>query len=185
MRGGTTRNPRVRRRRKRRTAKTPRRTTTLCSASTPSPGHSEISTPRSFLGFVRPPRLFMHLGWGADELAWAALNREQQSSLLVEPRELPDIENYSIQEFLCRRSAEDPTTVLALLRRRTELVLKRPHLEGPAAAMTSGAARSNLLRWLLGSRDLKLEDHVTRSQPTSSSARSGPTAANGRVTDDQ
>jgi hypothetical protein len=110
MRGGTTRNPRVRRRRKRRTAKTPRRTTTLCSASTPSPGHSEISTPRSFLGFVRPPRLFMHLGWGADELAWAALNREQQSSLLVEPRELPDIENYSIQEFLCRRSAEDPTT---------------------------------------------------------------------------
>jgi hypothetical protein len=129
----------------------------------PSPGPSEISTPRSFLGFVRPPRLFMHLNWGADELAWAALNREQQSSLLVEPRELPDIENYSIQEFLCRRSAEDPTTVLALLRRRTELVLKRPHLEGPAAAMTSGAARSNLLRWLLGSRDLKLEDHVTRS----------------------
>jgi hypothetical protein len=32
------------------------------------------------------------------------------------------------------------------------------------AAMTSGAARSNLLRWLLGSRDLKLEDHVMRSQ---------------------
>ncbi len=137
--------------------------TTLCSASTPSPGPSEISTPRSFLGFVRPPRLFMHLNWGADELAWAALNREQQSSLLAELRELPDIENYSIQEFLCRRSAEDPTTVLALLRQRIELVLKRPHLEGLVAAMTSGAARSNLLRWLLGSRDLKLEDHVTRS----------------------
>jgi hypothetical protein len=32
-----------------------RRTTTLCSASTRSPGHLEISTPRSFLGFVRPP----------------------------------------------------------------------------------------------------------------------------------
>jgi hypothetical protein len=48
----------------------------------------------------------MHLNWGADELAWAALNREQQSSLLAELRELPDIENYSIQEFICRRSAE-------------------------------------------------------------------------------
>jgi hypothetical protein len=94
--------------------------TTLCSASTPSPGPSEISTPRSFLGVVRPPRLFMHLNWGADELAWAALNREQQSSLLAELRELPDIENYSIQEFLCRRSAEDPRTVLALLRQRIE-----------------------------------------------------------------
>ena len=86
----------------------------------PPPGHSEISTPRSFLGVVRPPRLFIHLNWGADELAWAALNREQQSSLLAELRELPDIENYSIQEFLCRRSAEDPRTVLALLRQRIE-----------------------------------------------------------------
>ena len=64
----------------------------------------------------------------------------------------------------CRGSAEDPRTVLALLRRRIGLVLKRPHLEGLVAAMTSGAARSNLLRWLLGSRDLKLEDHVMRSQ---------------------
>lgn len=48
--------------------------------------------PKIIPGFVRPPRLFMHLNWGADELAWAALNREQQSSLLAELRELPDIE---------------------------------------------------------------------------------------------
>ena len=81
------------RRRKRTTAKTPRRTTTFCSASTPSPGHLDISTPRSFLGFrsaspiVHAPQLGRR-----DELAWAALNREQQSSLLAELRELPDIE---------------------------------------------------------------------------------------------
>ena len=65
-------------------------------------------------------RLFMHLNWGSDELAWAALNREQQSALLAELRKLPDIENYSIEEFLCRRSAEDPRTVLGLLRQRIE-----------------------------------------------------------------
>ena len=69
--------------------------------------------------------------------------------------------------------------------RRLARFLRRRHCRALVAAMTSGAARSKLLRWLLGSRDLKLEDHVMRSQPTSSSARSGPTAANGRVTDDQ
>jgi transcriptional regulator with XRE-family HTH domain len=65
-------------------------------------------------------RLFMHLNWGSDELAWTALNREQQSALLADLRKLPDIENYSIEEFLCRRSAEDPRTVLGLLRQRIE-----------------------------------------------------------------
>jgi hypothetical protein len=159
--------------------------TTLCSVLHALSGafgeldHKIIPGCRSASPVVHAPQL------GRHELAWAALNREQQSSLLAELRELPDIENYSIQEFLCRRSVEDPRTVPALLGQRIELVLKRPHLEGLVAAMTSGAARSNLLRWLLGSRDLKLEDHVMRSQPTSSSARSGPTAAIGRVTDDQ
>jgi hypothetical protein len=65
-------------------------------------------------------RLFMHLNWGSDELAWTALNRGQQSALLADLRKLPDIENYSIEEFLCRRSAEDPRTVLGLLRQRIE-----------------------------------------------------------------
>jgi transcriptional regulator with XRE-family HTH domain len=65
-------------------------------------------------------RLFMHLNWGGDELAWTALNRDQQSALLAELRRLPDIENHSIEEFLRRRSAEDPRTVLGLLRQRIE-----------------------------------------------------------------
>lgn len=65
-------------------------------------------------------RLFMHLNWGGAEFAWTALAREQQSALLAELRKLRDIENYSIEEFLCRRSAEDPRTVLGLLRQRIE-----------------------------------------------------------------
>ena len=51
--------------------------------------------------------------------------------------------------------------------------------------MASGAARSNLLRWLLGSRDLELEDHVMSSQTNIELSAFWATAANGRVTDDQ
>jgi transcriptional regulator with XRE-family HTH domain len=64
--------------------------------------------------------LFMHLNWGGDELAWTALNPEQQSNLLAELRRLPDIESYSIEAFLRIRSARDPKAVLDLLRQRIE-----------------------------------------------------------------
>jgi len=35
----------------------------------------------------------MHLNWGGDELAWTALNRDQQSATLAQLRKLPDIKN--------------------------------------------------------------------------------------------
>jgi transcriptional regulator with XRE-family HTH domain/DNA-binding transcriptional ArsR family regulator len=66
-------------------------------------------------------RLFMYLDWDGTNLAWTALNQEQQSTLLAELTNLPNIEDHWIMEFLRRRSAEDPRTVLGLLQRRIEL----------------------------------------------------------------
>jgi transcriptional regulator with XRE-family HTH domain len=64
--------------------------------------------------------VFMCLTWGNRAFTWETLNEDQRSALVAVLENLSSIDEHSIMEFLRRLSAEDPKTVLGLLRRRIE-----------------------------------------------------------------
>jgi transcriptional regulator with XRE-family HTH domain len=108
-------------------------------------------------------QIFMYLDRDMSDLTWAALSREQQSTLLTELTNVTDIEDHWIVEFLSRLAAVDPRCVLGLLRQRIKLAEEMENLRDyhplPYHWSTPLALRqhpdflallSELLSWLSG-----------------------------------
>jgi hypothetical protein len=72
----------------------------------------------------------MYLDRDMSDLTWAALTREQRSTILTELTNISDIEDHWIVEFLSRLAAEDPRCVLGLLRKRIKLAEDMESLRG-------------------------------------------------------
>ncbi|MFR9769350.1 helix-turn-helix domain-containing protein [Nocardia sp. SC052] len=66
-------------------------------------------------------RVFTSLTWDDSPIFWDDLNSQQQSAILDQLANLPDIDNHSIKEFIFLRSTEEPQRILRLLRTRIEV----------------------------------------------------------------
>jgi hypothetical protein len=74
--------------------------------------------------FVDSPKvaddLCLYLDWEDSKLTWDVLNLEQQAAIFSQLRAMDDIGTPSVEEFLDKRSAQDPRAVLELMRKRVE-----------------------------------------------------------------